>query len=115
MKRPRSWSKSVFCFLVLGATACTTSFTGSATVEGGPSGCETKCREGGMQLVGMVYMGEYSDACVSALPGKAASSEKYLLASAAVAGGAAGVVMQKRREQETQANAANSASHAMPP
>ncbi len=111
----RSWSKNVFCFLVLGTTSCNTTFVGSATVEGGTAGCEAKCKEGGMQLVGMVYMGEYSDACVCSVPGKVASSKNYLLASAAVAGGAAGVVMQKRREQETQANAANSAGDAAPP
>ena len=107
MEPSRSWSKSVFCVLLLGATSCATSFTGSATVDGGPSGCESKCKAAGMQLVGMVYMGEYSDACVCALPGKAASTEKYLVASAAVAGGASGVIMQMRREQERQASNAN--------
>jgi hypothetical protein len=67
-----------------------------------------------MQFVGMVYMGEYSDACVCALPGKVASERKYLLASAAVAGGSAGVVMQMRRQQEQQNNANNAANPAMP-
>jgi hypothetical protein len=115
MSKSRSLLKGVVCFCLLGTASCTTSFMGSATVEGGPAGCEAKCKEGGMQLVGMVFMGEYSDACVCAVPGKAASSKNYLLASAAVAGGAAGVVMQKRREQETQANAASSAGDAIPP
>ena len=112
MSKSRSWLKGIFCFCLLGTASCATSFTGSATVEGGPAGCEAKCKAGGMQLVGMVYMGEYSDACVCALPGKAASSKNYLLASAAVAGGAAGVVMQMRRQQEQQqqADAANAAS-----
>jgi hypothetical protein len=114
MKKSRSRLKGVFCFCLLGTASCATSFTGSATVEGGPSGCEAKCKAGGMQLVGMVYMGEYSDACVCALPGKAASSRNYLLASAAVAGGAAGVVMQMR-EQQRQANNANNATSGTPP
>ena len=56
--------------------------TGSAHVEEGRNGCEAKCQS---QLVGMVYMGEYSDACVCA-------------ASAAVAAGASGVAMQMSRQ-----------------
>ena len=90
--------------LVLGFVlpACATAFTGSAHVENGRQGCEAKCKGQGMELVGMVYMGEYSDACVCAEPGQSASSGGTLVATAgAVAGGSAGVVMQMR-EQEAQ-------------
>jgi hypothetical protein len=81
--------------------ACATSFTGSAFVDEGRSGCEAKCKGQGMELAGMVYMGEYSDACVCTVPGRSASASKHLLASAgAVAGGSAGVVMQMRRNEE---------------
>jgi hypothetical protein len=92
--------------LVLGLPACATSFTGSATVENGRSGCEAKCKGQGMELAGMVYMGEYSDACVCAVPGKSAASRQELLASAAVAGGASGVVMQMRRNENNNNNGA---------
>lgn len=81
--------------------ACATSFTGSAYVEDGRSGCEAKCKGQGMELAGMVYMGEYSDACICTVPGKTASKSGQLVASAgAIAGGAAGVVMQMRRNEE---------------
>jgi hypothetical protein len=89
--------------LVTTLGACATSFTGSPHVENGRQGCEAKCRGQGMELAGMVYMGEYSDACVCALPGKSASLDADLLAVApAVAGGSAGVVMQMQRQQEQQ-------------
>jgi hypothetical protein len=90
--------------LMLGLSACATSFTGSAHVDNGRSGCEAKCKGEGMELAGMVYMGEYSDACVCAVPGKSASARHDLLASAAVAGGASGVVMQMRRNEENDRN-----------
>jgi hypothetical protein len=90
-----------YAFLSLFATACATSFTGSAHVENGRQGCEAKCKGQGMELVGMVYMGEYSDACVCAVPGQTGSMQKLRIASAgAVAAGAAGVVMQMRRQEE---------------
>lgn len=84
---------------------CATSFTGSAHVENGRSGCEAKCRGQGMELAGMVYMGEYSDACICATPGQSAARRSRLLASGgATAGGAAGVVMQMRAQEERQAS-----------
>lgn len=94
--------------LTLGAiatavSACATSFTGSAHVENGRQGCEAKCKGQGMELAGMVYMGEYSDACVCSLPGGTASANQRLLAVApAVAGGSAGVAMQMQRQAEQQ-------------
>ena len=82
-------------------TACATSFTGSAHVDDGRAGCERKCKGQGMEVAGMVYMGEYSDACVCAVPGKSASNNASFLATAgAVAGGSAGVVMQMRAQQQ---------------
>jgi len=85
-------------FLLL--AGCATSFTGSPYVEGGRSGCEAKCRSAGMEVVGLVYMGEYSDACVCAVPGRSASRRDLLLgAHAAVAGAVAGVAMQMQRQQ----------------
>lgn len=80
---------------------CATNFTGSPHVENGRAGCEQKCKAQGMEVAGMVYMGEYSDACVCSVPGQAAARNRQLVASVAGAGaGAAGVVMQARRDSD---------------
>ncbi|HKU37387.1 MAG TPA: hypothetical protein VJR89_04550 [Polyangiales bacterium] len=60
--------------LLLGAAGCATTFTGSAMVEGGRSGCERKCSTIGLQMQAFVFMGEYSSACVCEAAGKAASA-----------------------------------------
>jgi hypothetical protein len=44
--------------------SCATSFTGSSRVEGGVKGCRDTCKQWGMELTGMVKMGEYSDGCI---------------------------------------------------
>jgi hypothetical protein len=91
-------------FATLG-TACATSFTGSAHVEEGRGGCERKCKGSGMEVAGMVYMGEYSDACICAVPGQTGSVKRRLLAGGgAVTAGAAGVVMQMTRAQQQNNN-----------
>ena len=91
-------------------SACATSFSGSAHVEDGRAGCERKCKGQGMEVSGMVYMGEYSDACICSVPGQTSSRRTRVLAGAgAVAGGAAGVVMQMSRQQEQ--SASYSAAH----
>ena len=93
-----------FCACLLLAcfgSACATSFTGSAHVEEGRNGCERKCNGSGMEVVGMVYMGEYSDACVCSVPGRTGAAKQQLFAGAsAVAGGTAGVVMQMRSQEQ---------------
>jgi hypothetical protein len=90
--------------LVCTTLGCATSFTGSPHIEGGRNGCEAKCRGQGMQISGMVYMGEYSSACVCEVPRTTGSSgDRTLLGSAGgVSGGAVGVIMQMRRQQEQQ-------------
>ncbi len=95
------------CFLLAAfGSACATSFTGSAHVEEGRGGCERKCKGSGMEVAGMVYMGEYSDACICSVPGQTGSAKRQRLVAgaSAVAGGTAGVVMQMRRQQEQQAS-----------
>jgi hypothetical protein len=91
----------VLCALftvVLGG--CATSFTGNAHVEDGRNGCERKCKGQGMEVTGMVYMGEYSDACICSVPGQTGSRRTQSVAgAAAVAGGTAGVVMQMEAQQ----------------
>jgi hypothetical protein len=86
--------------LVLASTGCATSFTGSAHVEEGRAGCERKCQGQGLAMSGMVYMGEYSSACVCEVPG--ATGGGSAAAGGASAGAAAGVVMQMRRAEQQQ-------------
>jgi hypothetical protein len=91
--------------LALMLMGCATSFTGSPHIENGRAGCEEKCKGQGMQVAGMVYMGEYSSACVCEVPRGAAqlSRREVLVASAGgVGGAAAGVMMQMRRAQQQQ-------------
>ena len=86
-------------------SACATSFTGSAHVEEGRGGCERKCKGSGMEVAGMVYMGEYSDACICSVPGQTGAAKQHLLSGGgAVAGGASGVVMQMRRQEQQARN-----------
>ena len=94
---------SVVVSLAILVTGCATSFTGSPHVENGRSGCESKCKGQGMEVAGMVYMGEYSSACVCEVPGQHASRRRILVgASGAVAGGVAGVEMQRQQAQRNQ-------------
>ncbi len=82
---------------------CATSFTGSPHIENGRKGCDAKCSSQGMEVAGMVYMGEYTSGCVCSVPGQSASKKNLMMATAAGAGaGAAGVVMQMRRNEEAQ-------------
>jgi hypothetical protein len=60
----------------------------------GKRGCAAKCRAWGQEFVGMVAMGEYSDACICRVPGKPVAMDD---AAAAVAGGAVGVMQQRKR------------------
>jgi len=84
---------------------CATSFTGSPHID--PATCQQKCGASQMQMTGMVYMGEYSSACICEVPRAAPlpspaqpappPAAAAPSASAAAAAGAAGVVMQMRR------------------
>lgn len=85
--------------ILLLSSGCATNFTGSAYVQGGAEGCTAKCQEQGMELAGMVFLGEYTSGCVCALPGH----ERTALDGAAnVTGAAVGVVEQNRRSQQQQ-------------
>ena len=86
--------------VALGA-GCRTEFTGSAHID--PGTCQAKCSEAHLQMAGMVYMGEYSSACICEIP-KAPAPPTGMgpAASAAAAGAAAGVVMQMRQQQQEQ-------------
>jgi hypothetical protein len=69
-----------------------TVFEGAAKIKDGPSGCEAKCKELGMELVGMVVLGEYTDGCVCKKKGAQMSMQEIgaplILSSPVVGGGA---------------------------
>ena len=48
----------------VGLAGCQTVFTGAPKVTDGPKGCKAACDAWGMDLAGMVKMGEYSDGCI---------------------------------------------------
>jgi hypothetical protein len=89
----------ILAFLLL-TCGCATNFTGSAHIS--KKDCTEKCSSWGMTLVGMVAMGDYSDACVCKNAGTNAQSDtngEFLMSSAATSAGAAGVLMQRRKAE----------------
>ena len=60
----RLMSVSVGLCLTLGLSGCPTTFQGNAHVQGGRAGCESKCKKTKMRMSGIVFLGEYSSACV---------------------------------------------------
>jgi hypothetical protein len=98
--------KACIAILLIALSGCmkATEFTGSAHVEQGRAGCERKCAGQGLAMTGMVYMGEYSSACMCEVPGAATAGGSAT--SAAAGGAASGVAMQMRRVQEQQRAAA---------
>jgi hypothetical protein len=82
-----------------GCVTATTAFTGAAKVPQGPDGCRARCDSWGMQLAGMVQLGEYSDGCICEVKRGAGTSS----ASAAIPS-AAGVHMQMVAEAQRQQN-----------
>lgn len=81
--------------LALPLGGCATTFTGDAHVS--RESCETRCRKEGMELAGMVLMGEYSEGCICQAPGRTASATVPL---AAANPAVTGVWMQTQRRQE---------------
>jgi hypothetical protein len=110
--------RSLLVLFVLGAVAgCQTQFIGDPHIE--PVTCQAKCREANMVMAGMVYLGQYSSACLcevarpaaapgiappgaappsAAAPGGGASGT-VALASGAL-GAAVGVIMQMRTAEQ---------------
>ena len=86
------------CAIALGGCA-PTKFYGDAKVDKGPAGCKAACDAWGMELAGMVKMGEYSDGCICQVKGKTVTSS----AAAAAIPAITGVVMQMRRAADQNA------------
>ena len=92
-------SLASFSLLALVSAGCTTtSFSGDAHVKGGAPACEAKCKGWGLEFVGMVAMGEYSDGCICKRPGTPTAAALDMTGGAATA--TAAVVTQMRREEE---------------
>jgi len=84
-------------------SGCQTQFVGSAHIDA--SACAGTCAASNLQMAGMVYLGEYSSACVCEIPRPAAAPAAPASPAAMGAVGAAvGVVMQQRRAQQDQQN-----------
>jgi hypothetical protein len=102
MLKPQLLASVGAAIATLFLAGCATTFTGDAHVPGGRSGCVDMCQAQGMDVAGMVFMGEYSSACVC----EVASGDSAAVSSSAVAaagGSAAGVVLQMRAAQQQQA------------
>jgi hypothetical protein len=90
----------VVSFLTAAASAgCATAFTGGAHVPGGAAGCQNVCGSYGMDLAGMVTMGEYSDGCICKVRGQAATATATEFAVAGAAPAAVAVILQTRQSE----------------
>jgi len=82
-------------------TGCTTVFRGSPKIPNGPEGCKAQCTSWGMEMAGMVAMGEYSDGCICQVP----STPKANRSAVSGAGPAVAGVWIQMQEAEQQAQA----------
>lgn len=94
----------VFALVVLLALlgGCQTTFYGAAKVSKGPLGCKEQCDAWGMDLAGMVAMGEYSNGCICQVRGQASKAPMSVVSGAGPA--IAGVWMRMQRAQQQQAS-----------
>lgn len=105
-------ARVVLAVAVAALAGCvTTTFTGAAKVPGGPDGCRARCEGWGMQLAGMVQLGEYSDGCICEVKRVGAGTSS---ASAAIPA-AAGVHMQMVAEAQRQQNSPDLFNVSPPP
>jgi hypothetical protein len=84
----------------LSGLGCQTQFIGSAHIT--PEACAAKCTESRLQMAGMVYLGEYSTACVceTIKPPDSAAPGAAMKAAPGALGAATGVAMQMERERQ---------------
>jgi hypothetical protein len=103
--------KPLLAALALSLAACQTPtvFHGQPTVPQGPTTCEARCSSWGMELVGMVSMGEsYTDGCICAVPDQ--DGEAVRNASVAIAGATAGVEVMRQQNEADDARRRRSSS-----
>jgi hypothetical protein len=87
----------VLLVVMSGVSCAPTQFYGEPHVIGGRAGCQQKCAAWGMDLTGMVAVGEYSDACVCQVRGAPPA-----VGSAAAADAAAVAVEAAHRRSTTE-------------
>jgi hypothetical protein len=85
----------ILCLFLIG---CQTNFVGSPHID--PATCASKCAQDRLAMAGMVYMGEYSSACICEVP-RPPSAPTTATAAGAM-GTTVGVIMQMRRQAEEQ-------------
>jgi hypothetical protein len=99
----RTYSAIVAIFGFSVASGCATTFTGDAYVPDGAKGCKSACSAQGLEMAGMVIMGEYSDGCICKVRREAASaSATEELATQGAATAAVGVVSAMRASAQQQ-------------
>jgi hypothetical protein len=92
----KKFGAMIVCALAFAASGCTTTFYGSAKIEGGRAQCETTCKQWDMDLVGMVAVGEYTNGCICQARSSSSSvsvrdiGQTVLLGSAGTAAGTVG-------------------------
>jgi hypothetical protein len=84
-----------------GCVTSSTVFAGAAKVPKGPEGCRERCESWGMQLAGMVQLGEYSDGCICEVKRGASGSPSASAAIPAAAGVHMQVVADATRQQSS--------------
>ena len=82
-------------------TTTSTRFEGAAKVPRGSEGCRARCESWGMQLAGMVQLGEYSDGCICEVRKGAASVASASAAIPAAAGLHMQMVADAMRQQSS--------------
>jgi hypothetical protein len=85
---------------VAASAGCATAFTGGAHVPGGAAGCTNICGKYGMDLAGMVAMGEYSDGCICKVRGQQVATAGTELAVAGAGPAAVAIVLQTRASEQ---------------
>ncbi len=83
--------------ILLVMSGCATTFYGSPKISDGPAGCKAKCSSWGMELTGMVAMGDYSDGCICQIP---SAQQKAAVGVSAAGIAMAGVWSQMERERQ---------------
>jgi hypothetical protein len=89
-------------FVLLACTTTETSFRGSAKVPNGAAGCQAKCSSYGMELAGMVALGNYSDGCICEVAGRRSTSPAAGGSGAAVAAAMEEIRLQQQRRNADQ-------------
>lgn len=89
-----------------------TNFTGAAKVPKGAEGCRTICSSYGMELTGMVALGEYSDGCICEVPGKGKPASSN---AAAATGAVTATMTAAARERQSQESGAGLQPYAPTP